>query len=170
MRGTSRFGNFVNGWTVAALLLVIVIAAGLWIIFTKNASGREVVITASLSQAVSGQIYVGGSVNNPGLYPLFPADTLSDVIQAAGGLKDGADSGNISLEIGPPSGAQKIDINHAELWLLEALPGVGEVKARAIIDYRQSHGPFRSTDELLNVPGFGPSALDRLKDLITVGE
>ena len=65
---------------------------------------------------------------------------------------------------------QKININRAEAWLLEALPGVGEVKAQAIIEYRLENGPFRDINELKQVPGFGESSFDMVKEMITVNE
>jgi comEA protein len=65
---------------------------------------------------------------------------------------------------------QKIDINRAEAWLLEALPGIGPSKAQAIIDYRQQNGGFSDISELLNVSGIGQDIYQKIKDLITVGE
>jgi comEA protein len=65
---------------------------------------------------------------------------------------------------------QKIDINRAEAWLLEALPGVGPSKAQAIIDYRQQNGGFKHITEITEVEGIGPSIYEQIKDLITVGD
>jgi comEA protein len=65
---------------------------------------------------------------------------------------------------------QKIDINRAEAWLLEALPGIGPSKAQAIIDYRQQNGGFSDISELLNVSGIGQDIYQKIKDLITVGD
>lgn len=62
-----------------------------------------------------------------------------------------------------------IDINTASQAELESLPGIGPVKARAIIDYRNQHGPFRSVKQLDNVKGFGPRSLEKFGDDITVG-
>jgi comEA protein len=65
---------------------------------------------------------------------------------------------------------QKIDINHAEAWLLEALPGIGPSKAQAIIDYRQQNGGFKHITEITRVEGIGPAIYEQIKDLITVGD
>jgi len=71
---------------------------------------------------------------------------------------------------GEENEVQKIDINRAPAWLLEALPGIGEVKAQAIIDYRQQNGLFNNINELLKVRGIGQTTLDNIKDLITVAD
>jgi competence protein ComEA len=65
---------------------------------------------------------------------------------------------------------QKVDINRAEAWLLQALPGIGEVRARAIVDYRQQNGSFRNINELLEVEGIGMDTYEKIKPLITVAE
>jgi competence protein ComEA len=65
---------------------------------------------------------------------------------------------------------QKIDINRAEAWLLEALPGIGPSKAQAIIDYRQQNGGFAHITEITKVDGIGPTIYEDIKGLITVGD
>jgi len=65
---------------------------------------------------------------------------------------------------------QKIDINRADVWLLEALPEIGPVLAQAIVDYREKNGPFRSINELTKVKGIGSTILEQIKDLITVAD
>ncbi|PKO46243.1 MAG: competence protein ComE [Betaproteobacteria bacterium HGW-Betaproteobacteria-22] len=61
-----------------------------------------------------------------------------------------------------------IDINTARQAELETLAGIGAVKAKAIIDYRQKHGPFKSVNELEHVSGIGKSTLNAIRDKITV--
>ena len=65
---------------------------------------------------------------------------------------------------------QKIDLNLAEAWLLEALPGIGETRARAIIDYRQQNGLFNNINELTKVEGIGVTTYEKIKHLITVAD
>ncbi|MHB8104349.1 MAG: ComEA family DNA-binding protein [Dehalococcoidales bacterium] len=168
-----KAGRFINGWTITALLLVIAIIAGSVVIAQKcSHSNQAIEITLAPEREITGTIYVGGAVNNPGYYPIFAGDTLEDIVGAAGGLKEGASLDNVELTIGEPDSGktQKIDINRAEVWLLEALPGVGATKAQAIIDYRKEHGFFRDINELMNVPGFGDVSFDNIKDLITVND
>jgi len=65
---------------------------------------------------------------------------------------------------------QKIDINRAEAWLLEALPGIGPSKAQSIIDYRQQNGGFSHITEITEVEGIGLAIYEQIKDLITVAD
>ncbi len=117
------------------------------------------------------QVHICGEVNNPGFYALEDGDSIESLIQAAGGVSDGADLSRIELRVSQEEDApQKIDINRAEAWLLEALPGIGEVKAQAVIDYREQNGLFNNTNELLNVEGIGQSTLENIEDLITVAD
>ena len=120
---------------------------------------------------LEGEIYVGGAVNNPGLYPLKAGDNIETILQAAGGTSSHADLSLLKLyvpEAGETDSSQKIDINRAESWLLEALPGIGEVLAQRIVDYRSENGPFRITEDLLKVNGIGDATLEQIKDYITV--
>lgn len=58
------------------------------------------------------------------------------------------------------------DINSAEIAELILLPGIGEVKAKRIIDRREKLGKYRSVDELLEIKGIGEKTLAKLKPLI----
>lgn len=61
-----------------------------------------------------------------------------------------------------------ININTASLEELDSLPGIGEVKAQAIIDYREANGPFGSIEEIMEVSGIGEATFEKIKDLIGV--
>jgi len=163
----------INGWIVAVLLLVIIIVAGIVVITQKAGHGQAIDITTSIEHEIIGRIFIDGEVNNPGYYPIFPGDSIDDIIAAAGGLKEGAGLDSVELIVCNDNSQdipQKIDINRAEVWLLQALPGVGEVKAQAIIEYRQQHGLFRDINELKNVPGFGDISFENIKDFISVND
>jgi len=52
---------------------------------------------------------------------------------------------------------------------LETLPGIGPTLAQAIIDYRETSGGFYFIEDIMNVPGIGPSKFEDIKDLIVTG-
>ncbi|HEX6469912.1 MAG TPA: ComEA family DNA-binding protein [Streptosporangiaceae bacterium] len=61
-----------------------------------------------------------------------------------------------------------LDLNVATVEQFDALPGVGPVLARRIVDYRTQHGGFRSVDELQEVTGIGARKYADIKDLVRV--
>ena len=62
-----------------------------------------------------------------------------------------------------------VDINTADLDALMTLPGIGEVLAQRILDYRQKNGNFQSLEELTNVNGIGTKRLEAILDYATAG-
>jgi competence protein ComEA len=111
---------------IIGFLLVSLIAGGI-VLAVKQNSHKPIEI--SLSQAAplqyEGEIYIGGAVANPGLYPLRQDDTIESLVQAAGLIAD-ADADKIKIYVpktGEVSEPQRIDLNRAEAWLLDALPG-----------------------------------------------
>ena len=164
---TSKFSQY---WTLITLLLVAIIAISSIVAWSRYSS-RAIEISIPTAQELQGEIYIGGAVSNPGFYSLKAGDTIEALVQAAG-IQD-ADLIQLKLYIlepGEEEPPQKIDLNQAEAWLLEALPGIGETRAQAIIDYRQQNGPFHNINELTKVEGIGTATYEKIKHLISVAD
>lgn len=63
----------------------------------------------------------------------------------------------------------RLNINTASAQQLEELPYIGESRARAIVTYRQQHGPFRNLDELVKVADIGEKSLEAIRPYLTLG-
>ena len=137
-------------------------------------------------------VHVAGAVVRSGVVRLGAGARVQDAIAAAGGATAQADLDAVNLaelcvdgtrvyvpRFGEsvsgslpgsdrPGPTLRINLNSATETALDSLPGVGPSLARAIVAYRAGHGPFRSVDELLEVPGVGPSKLAQLSDLVSV--
>lgn len=74
----------------------------------------------------------------------------------------------VYTEIKAPASPPVFDLNSASERSLQKIGGIGEVTARAIVEYRVSHGKFSSVDELLNVRGIGQATLEKIRPYLTV--
>ena len=70
--------------------------------------------------------------------------------------------------LGPVWGqeAERVNINKASAQELAKLQKVGPKYAVRIVEHRQKYGPFKLTEELMEVPGIGPGTYNRIKDQI----
>ena len=64
---------------------------------------------------------------------------------------------------------ERININTATMEELMLLPGIGEVRAKAVIEYRENYGGFVSIEEITEVRGIGSVTYDNIKEFITTG-
>ncbi len=156
---------------VTVFLVMAAIAGGIMLAVQNSQSQPvEIVLSQTEPPELSGDVYIGGAVANPGIYPWQEGDTLHTLLSDAG-IESDANLSYIELYVpqaGETTSIQKIDINRAETWLLQALPGIGEVLAQRIVDYRSENGPFRRIEDLLKVSGIGPATFEQIKDYITV--
>ena len=135
-------------------------------------------------------VSVVGRVTSPGLVTLPLGARVNDAVRAAGGPVAGADLTELNLArrlsdgeqvyVGVPAPSPddaasssptrpaRIDLNSASVSQLDALPGVGEVTARRIVERRAQRGRFTSVEQLRELDGIGDTRLARLKDLVTV--
>lgn len=158
---------------VTVFLVIAAIAGGIMLAVQNSRSQPvEIVLSQTEPPELSGDVYIGGAVANPGIYPWQEGDTLHTLLSDAG-IESDANLSYIELYVpqaGETASIQKIDINRAEPWLLEALPGIGEVLAQRIVDYRSENGPFGRIEDLLKVSGIGTATFEKIKDFITVSD
>jgi competence protein ComEA len=148
--------------------------------------------SASPSQEVVVLVDVAGWVRRPGVYEFTEGARVIDAIDAAGGARSGAVLEALNLAAPLTDGTQilvpregqegvapapvtggavaggLVNVNSAIATELEELPGIGEVIAQRIIDYRTQNGPFSTVDELLDVSGIGDAILESIRELVTV--
>ena len=158
---------------VLALLIVAIIAGGVMLGFRQWGGGKPVEITLSSTPMSTLEVYLSGGVANEGIYIFSEDSSLGDVLQTAGGITDKTDPASIEIHIptineDSLTQPQKVNINRAEAWLLEALPGIGATLAQRIIEYRENNGPFHNIDELTRVEGIGTTTLEKIRDKISV--
>lgn len=68
-----------------------------------------------------------------------------------------------------PKPPGKLNLNTATATQLEELPGIGEVLAARIIEYRSTNGPFQTVEEIMSVQGIKEAVYEQIRDLVTVG-
>jgi competence protein ComEA len=148
--------------------------------------------SASPSPEVVVLVDVAGWVRRPGVYEFTEGARVIDAIDAAGGARSGAVLEALNLAAPLTDGTQilvpregqegvapapvtggavaggLVNVNSAIATELEELPGIGEVIAQRIIDYRTENGPFATVDELLEVSGIGDAILESIRELVTV--
>jgi len=152
-------------------------------------------VDASPSAAIL-LVDVAGWVRTPGVYEFQEGDRVIDAIEAAGGPRRDAALENLNLAAPLADGTQilvvrrgegtapgavggvgagasaggstLVNINTASASELDSLPGVGEVIAQRIVDFRTANGPFGSVDDLLEVSGIGEVTLEDMRELVTV--
>jgi competence protein ComEA len=167
----SRADRFYLSITIVLVAAAIAGAVMLAVQHRGNES-VEIVLSQTELPEQSGELYIGGAVVNPGIYPWQEGDTLQALLLSIG-VEPDADLNHIEIYIpweGEEQSPQNIDINRAEAWLLETLPGIGEVLAQRIVDYRSENGPFKRIEDLLKVSGIGEATFDKIKDYITVSD
>ena len=136
-------------------------------------------------------VHVSGRVLRPGLVRVDASARVGDVIVAAGGALSDARLEEINLAAPVMDGAQvvvpgprarlgmgnstngggsskRVSLNQASPAQLEDIPGVGPVLAQRIVDFRESKGPFREVEDLLDVSGIGEKKLAELREYVVL--
>ena len=153
--------------------------------------------TTSATSPVVG-VYITGEIAAPGVYIINEGSRLANLILIAGGPTARADITAVNLaallrdeqhwhiptrdpaaaplpaglvasgNAAPTGVAGKLNLNTADVDQLKILPGIGEVRAQAIVSHREDNGAFPSVDALLDVSGIGVATLESLRDFIEV--
>ena len=159
---------------------------------TSDSSAQSVEETGNIF------IYVCGAVKEPGVYVLPEGSRVYEAIQMAGGMTpeaneafvnqarvlvdgeqitvftkeetEGLDPKAFDYDVPAmdPVAQGKININKATAEELTSLSGIGEAKALAIIEYRETNGAFRETADIMKVSGIGEALYNKIKDDIDV--
>lgn len=182
--------------SVTTLLILQLLKPNDWenhevqILVEETSDSSELVVASSETYYVD----IKGAVNKPGMYEITSGTRLIEGLELAGGLVADADADQLNFaqllvdqmviyvpKVGeeipaPLTGTQSpevdnqpglVNINRADRTELQQLPGIGAVKAEAIIAYREEHGSFQSLEDLSKVNGFGKKTVERLKPGIT---
>ncbi len=180
------------------VVLALATVAGLAAFYVRLPTPEPVVVMLTPTAAATPGarpvvVYVSGAVRGTGVYTLREGDRVAQAVDVAGGFAPEADQTRINLAAllkdgqhvhvpalgertasasatatGPATLAGPVNINTATVEELNALPGIGDTYARAIVDYRTQNGPFQRPEDIVKVKGIGPQTYQRLKDLITV--
>lgn len=189
--------------TLAGALAALLVVVGYWW-WAGRARSVEVIPDAPVGSvvddtavAVEVVVHVAGKVRRPGVVHLPAGSRVIDAVDAAGGVRSGATSGDLNLarvlvdgeqivvgrqaaeqlaasgssvggDVSGQSGPVLVDINAATAAELEALPGIGPVLAQRIVQWRTDNGPFTAIDVLGEVSGIGDALLAQLRPLVRV--
>lgn len=141
-------------------------------------------------------VYVCGEIQCSGVYTLPTGSRVCDLFAAAGGLTEnaaveywnqaslltdgqmlyvpsieeamerGLENSSAAADTNDTSG--KINLNTATLEQLMQIPGIGEAKAKAILNYRETNGGFSSIEEVMNIEGIKEGVFSKMKEYIVV--
>ncbi|WP_194841993.1 helix-hairpin-helix domain-containing protein [Gracilibacillus salitolerans] len=138
------------------------------------------------------KIDIKGEIKNPGVYQVTENDRVEDVIHLAGGFSSNADNQMINLAervydemviyvpakgenaeekqqvIDTGNDDQQVKVNIASIEEMQTIPGIGEVKANAIIEYRETYGRFEKLEDLTKVSGIGDKTVEKLEEYVRI--
>lgn len=156
---------------------------------TQEECGEEAPET-SVCQPASCYVYICGAVVSPGVYELPEGSRICDAVERAGGFTEEAELTALNQaepvrdgqmiqvltreEAGQAQAAEgetadgRVNINTATAEELMELPGIGASKAESIIAYREEHGAFSRSEELMNIAGIKSGVYEKIKNSIRV--
>jgi competence protein ComEA len=168
---------------LCVIAVAIGMTAGNW--RRSPPAAAEAARPAESAPATEIEVHVAGWVVSPGVVTVPAEAIVAQAIDAAGGMRPGAQAELINLAAPLTSGEQVVvpgpdpgrggvaatstgllSLNQAAAADLEALPGVGPVLAERIVAFREDHGRFEVVEDLLEVPGIGEAKLSSIRDLV----
>lgn len=196
MRRVEPFTRALNPSAGIAVLGCFLILLGVVFGITRLRPPPPLISPPAIAGAPQGSpsvvfVHVAGEVRKAGLYELPEGSRVADALEAAGGATAKADVDALNLaqivadgmriavplkgEPGaagaPSAGATTpalISINSADVAQLETVPGLGPVKAAAIVAFREQNGGFAAMEELLEVSGIGPATFETISPFLTL--
>ena len=179
---------FRNKQKLIKILSIAVILALAMVLKLSNTETEEISIESAAKVADADEYYIdiGGAVVKPGVYKVAAGTRLFEVVEMAGGLRTDADTNTVNQAAIVEDGAKIIipiaydgsdetagnqdsslvNINIADKSQLCTLPGIGDVIADRIIEYRASNR-FTKKEDLMSVKGIGNSIYDEIENSIT---
>ncbi|MEF3306066.1 ComEA family DNA-binding protein [Paenibacillus sp. GYB003] len=157
--------NRRRSWLVAAAIWGSV-AALLWTTSAllrgsdTIAEGPRIVRNGDLAELFAGRA--------PGEAAPPAPDKTANAQPSGSSVPPGSPADAAAAQAQSGSGANATDLNRATAAELDKLPGIGPSKAKAIAEYREREGPFRSIDDLKKVKGIGDKTFESLKPFIKV--
>jgi competence protein ComEA len=178
------------------VLATVVVAVVFGVIITASRSERSRDLVLGIEPIEPGNdvtVFIGGAVEEPGLYALPRGSRVAEAIDLAG-LRDAADTSSLPLasvlndeqsiivperstedstaesqvsEVDATS-QETVDINRASEAELQTLPGIGPALAERIVERRNNDGPFQSLDELTAISGISERIVEDIRDHATV--
>jgi len=173
-------------WFIVGIFCVPLVAGIAILLSDRLRHPARLEIKADPRAAVDIRVYVGGAVQNPGVYAVEDGERWIDALTKAGGAAPDADLTAINLarraldedqivvprlsQAAVAGASQKplININTAGEADLVSLRGIGEVRAKSIVQSRTQDGLFSSVDDLVTRNLVPESVLKEIAPLITV--
>lgn len=124
--------------------------------FTDKASENYLNLATIVSDGQKIVVPTKSEVKKEGMKDTGISDDMNASVDNPAGKSD--DSGNNTL----------ININTAGIEELTTIPGVGEAKAKSIIEYRQKNGNFSCKEDIMNITGIKEGVFSKISDYIVV--